>query len=68
METVPVVWDSPLPWINLHRLPRRPRSPTRFHRTAEEIGTLEHGLVGHLGEINRTLERRIRVRKAKGEW
>jgi hypothetical protein len=44
-------------------LPERPRRHTRFHRIAAEIRVLEFGLVGHLGEINRVLERRIRKLK-----
>jgi hypothetical protein len=43
-------------------LPKRPRHHIRFHRIAAEIRTLEHGLVGHLGGINRDLERRARLR------
>src|SRR5215813_9826963 len=41
-------------------LPERPRSHTRYHRIADEIRSLEFGLVGYLGEINRVLERRVR--------
>jgi hypothetical protein len=49
-------------------LPERPPHHVRFHRIADEIRTLEAKLVGHLSEINETLERRIRSRKAKGKW
>jgi hypothetical protein len=43
-------------------LPKPPPSHTRFHRIAAEIRALECGLVGHLGGINRDLERRARLR------
>jgi hypothetical protein len=43
-------------------LPRRPRHHVRFHRVAAEIRALERALVGHLGGINRDLERRARLR------
>jgi hypothetical protein len=49
-------------------LPERPRQHTRFNRIANEIRALEHGLVAHLGSINQTLQRRIRVRMSKGKW
>lgn len=49
-------------------LPKRPRSHTRYNRIADEIRALERGLVAHLGSINQTLQRRIRVRKSKGKW
>jgi hypothetical protein len=41
-------------------IPPRPRSHARYNRIADEIRALEAGLVGHLGEINRVLERRVR--------
>jgi hypothetical protein len=44
-------------------LPEPPRRHRRFHRIADEIRVLELGLVGHLGEINRVLERRVRKLK-----
>jgi hypothetical protein len=44
-------------------LPERPRWHTRYNRIADEIRALEFGLVGHLGEINRVLERRVRKLK-----
>jgi hypothetical protein len=43
-------------------LPRRQRHHLRYNRLVEEIRVLEAKLVGHLGEINRTLERRVRRR------
>jgi hypothetical protein len=43
-------------------LPKRPRHHVRFHRVAAEIRALERALVGHLGGINRDLERRARLR------
>ena len=49
-------------------MPKRPRSHTRYNRITDEIRALERGLVAHLGSINQTLQRRIRVRKAKGKW
>jgi hypothetical protein len=49
-------------------LPRRQRHHLRYHRIVAEITALECGLVEHLGSINRDLDRRIRVRKAKGKW
>jgi len=48
-------------------LPKRPRSHTRHNRIADEIRALERGLLAHLGSINQTLQRRIRVRKSKGK-
>jgi hypothetical protein len=41
-------------------IPPRPRTHLRYHRIADEIHALEERLVGHLGEINRVLERRVR--------
>ena len=49
-------------------LPRRQRHHLRYHRIVAEIRRLERGLVDYLGSINRDLDRRIRVRKAKGKW
>ena len=49
-------------------LPRRQRRHLRHHRIADEIRLLESRLVSHLDGINRDLQRRIRVRKSKGEW
>jgi len=49
-------------------IPRRQRHHLRYNRIVDDIRTLEAQLVGHLTELNRVLERRIRVRKAKGEW
>jgi len=49
-------------------LPKRRRHHVRFHRIADEIRLLEQRLVGHLGDINRTLQRRIRICEAKGKW
>jgi hypothetical protein len=49
-------------------LPKRPRSHTRYNRIADEIRALERGLVAHLGSINQTRQRRIRIRKTKGRW
>jgi hypothetical protein len=49
-------------------LPRRQRHHLRYNRIAEEIRALEIKLVGHLSDIDRTLDRRIRSRKAKGKW
>jgi hypothetical protein len=46
----------------------RPRTHVRYHRIADQIRALEERLVGHLGGIVSDLERRIRVRKAKGKW
>jgi hypothetical protein len=46
-------------------LPERPRHHLRYNRIAEEIRALEVGLVGHLGEINQVLERRIQRRRVK---
>ena len=49
-------------------LPRRQRHHLHYHRIVAEITRLERGLVNYLGSINRDLDRRIRVRKAKGSW
>ena len=49
-------------------LPRRQRHHLRYHRIVAEIRRLKRGLVDYLGSINRDLDRRIRVRKAKGKW
>ena len=49
-------------------LPERPRRHTRYNRIADEIRAQERGLLAHLGSVNQTLQRRIRVRKSKGKW
>jgi hypothetical protein len=49
-------------------LPARQRHHLRYYRIADEIAQLESRLVIHLAGINRDLQRRIRVRRAKGEW
>jgi hypothetical protein len=49
-------------------LPERPEHHVRFHRIVARIRNEEAGLVEHLGSIVHDLDRRIRVRKAKGKW
>jgi hypothetical protein len=41
-------------------IPRRQRHHLRYNRIADEIRGLELKLAGHLGNINRTLEKRAR--------
>jgi hypothetical protein len=43
-------------------IPKRQRRHLRYHRIVDEIRELEAKLVGHLGEINRMLDRRARLR------
>ena len=43
-------------------IPKRPRHHTRFHRIVARIRVEESKLVGHLGGVNRDLERRARLR------
>jgi hypothetical protein len=47
---------------------KRPRHHARFHRIVAPIQAEEARLVSYLGSVNRDLERRIRVRRARGEW
>jgi len=49
-------------------LPKRPRHHIRFHRVVAQILFEERALLGHLQTVTHDLERRIRVRKARGKW
>jgi len=49
-------------------IPTRPAHHVRFHRIVERIRAEEARLVGHLQTVTRDLERRIDLRKARGEW
>jgi hypothetical protein len=49
-------------------LPRRQRHHVRSRRIVAQIHAEEAKLVGYLGSINRDLQRRVPVRKAKGKW
>jgi hypothetical protein len=49
-------------------LPDRPPHHTRFHRIAARIRAEEVKLLEHLNGVVHDLDRRIRVRKAKGKW
>src|SRR5262245_57001411 len=48
-------------------LPKRPRHHVHFHRVVARILFEERALLGHLQTVTHDLERRIRVRKAKGK-
>jgi hypothetical protein len=49
-------------------IPKRKRHCLRYYRIAARIIAEEAKLVGHLRSVNHDLERRIRVRKARGKW
>jgi hypothetical protein len=49
-------------------IPERPKHHTRFHRIAARILFEEQVLLGHLQNVMRDLDRRIRSRKAKYQW
>jgi hypothetical protein len=49
-------------------LPERPKHHVRYHRIVARISNEEAKLVGHLQTVTHDLERRIRIRKARGEW
>ena len=53
---------APLPAL------RRGRSRARHEQLVTAIQAEEAKLIGHLGGIVHDLQRRIRVRKARGEW
>jgi len=53
---------APLPAL------RRGRSRARHEQLVAAIQAEEAKLIGHLGGIVHDLQRRIRVRKARGEW